>query len=134
MPVAKYEYKVVTETTKSGKTRKGWKRVKVADEQEMQGFIISYRGEEHILYVPTSHMDKANNDQMTKSWCCDEKGEIIQAVWQHGQSGQKEHIEPALFDWKKEELVQMMDYHNGQFKDPYKYMRRVLFKNYMKGE
>ena len=132
MPVAKYEIKVVSENTKAGETRKKWKRVKVADEQEMQGFIISYRGQEHVLYVPTAHM--RSGDLHTTSWCCDEHGEVIQAIWQHGHSGQKEHIEPALFDWRVEQFVRKTSYHYGQFNDPYKYLRRVLFNDYKNEE
>ena len=107
----------------SGGNHKEWRYIDVPKNMECQGYIISYRGKEVMFYVPVSYM----NGTSTRSWICNENGERINAIWQHGRYGSMEHIEPAIWDFKAERFVQKIAYCEGKIKDSFKYMTRVLF-------
>ena len=125
LPVAKTEWKLEPAITKSGrvsKTRKEWKLVRVADEQECQGYFINVNGKQVEVFVPMENLTR--DYHWTRIYTSE--GEKIMALWQHGIYGSKIHKEPAIFNWKREELVTMTVYCDGQVKDSHKYLRTVL--------
>lgn len=127
LPIPRFEWKLLPAITKTGrisKTRTEFRRIKIADEQEFQGFEFNYKGKIVEVFVPVANMD---DEHHTASWCCDKDGKEIKAIWQHGQYGSKTHEEAALFDWKRQYMVDCTVYCDGRFKDSYKYLRKVCF-------
>ena len=122
MPIMMRQRKIVNVT--SDGRHKEWRYVNVPIEHECQGFVVNIDGKERRFYVPVACM---TNRDKTSSWVCDESGNIINAVWQHGRYGTTNHVEPALFDWKYESFIGKLHYCNGNVKDCYKYLLRVLF-------
>lgn len=125
LPIEKREWKNVPAITKTGKvskTRTEWKLVKVADEQDFQGYIITINGKDVEVFAPTASMSDTHHticNLFTKD------GKLIMATWRHGRYGSMVHEEPALFDYKREEFVTVTTYCDGRFKDSYKYLIKV---------
>ena len=113
----------VVNATDDGR-HKEWRVVDVPVQQECQAYVINMDGVERKFFVPTENM---RDETRPFSWVCDENGKTINAIWQHGKHGSMEHVEPAIFDYKRKMFLRTLRYCDGTVFDSNKYMKRVLF-------
>lgn len=130
LPVPQTEIQRIPALTPSGrvsKTRTKWEIVTVADEQECESFDVTVNGKMVTVWIPSKYIEEyEGKPYFCKSVAYTETGDNIMAQWRHGHYGTEVHTEPALFNWAKNEFVQVTDYCDGRIKDSNKYLLKVL--------